>query len=164
MLSQTACGAMTWLRRPDFSFVSPAFCGVRSTAAAAAILAARFAAGERDFLRFAETMIFAAPDSPYRALLRNAGCAYGDLERMLRADGLDGALRSLASNGVYLTVHELKGRVPIVRGSTVIDAGPAHLATGALPDTCRARPRAAVACARRCGFSPTYATAPSTAR
>lgn len=98
-----------------------------SAAEAATTLAARLAARERDFLHLAESLIFAAPASPYRALLAHAGCEYGDLERLVRGDGVEAALRALARGGVYLTVHELKGRVPVVRGSTVIEAGPARL-------------------------------------
>ena len=56
------------------------------------------------------------PDSPYRRLLERAGCQYGDLERLVRTEGLEGALRALVGQGVFLTVAELRGRQPVVRG------------------------------------------------
>jgi hypothetical protein len=43
----------------------------------------------------------------------------------VRADGVEGALRTLLRAGVYLTVDELKGRCPIVRGSMTFVASPA---------------------------------------
>jgi hypothetical protein len=61
--------------------------------------------------------------------LLSAGCEYGDLERLVRREGLDHALGILARHGVYLTltVDELKGRRPIVRGSTTIGTEPRGL-------------------------------------
>jgi hypothetical protein len=75
---------------------------------------------EADFLALAQEAIFDYRASPYRELLRLAGCEYGDLERLVTADGVEGALRTLHSRGVYLTVQELKGRRPAVRGSTTL--------------------------------------------
>ncbi len=74
---------------------------------------------ERDarFLRAVEQAVFSYRRSPYRALLEHAGCEYGDLVAMVRQHGLEGALERLSASGVYVTWEELKGRVPIVRGS-----------------------------------------------
>jgi hypothetical protein len=80
-----------------------------------------------DFLALARRAIFENPGSPYRALLRAAGCEYGDLERLTAADGPEGACRALFRHGVYLTVDELKGRRPVVRGSTELTVDPARL-------------------------------------
>jgi hypothetical protein len=60
--------------------------------------------------------------SPYRALFQRAGCEYGDLERLVKAEGVEGALRALFREGVYLTVDEFKGRKPIKRGSFSLPA------------------------------------------
>jgi hypothetical protein len=79
---------------------------------------------EADFLALIRRLIYGHAASPYRALLRMAGCDYGDLERLVRADGPEGALAALADRGVYLTVDEFKGRRPIVRGSTRIVLDP----------------------------------------
>ncbi len=78
----------------------------------------RLAARAPKFLAFAREAIFANPSSPYRSLLRAAGCEAGDLERLVRQEGVEGALRALSRAGVFVTVDEFKGRQPIVRGST----------------------------------------------
>jgi hypothetical protein len=87
----------------------------------------RFERRADDFLELAREVIFPRPSSPYRQLLLSAGCEYGDLERLVRREGLDPALGILARHGVYLTVDELKGRRPIVRGSTTIGTEPGGL-------------------------------------
>jgi hypothetical protein len=88
------------------------------TPGAARLLVRQWVA-ERDerFLRTVEGAVFNYRRSPYRALLRHAGCEYGDLVAMVRQHGLEGALERLATSGVHVTWEELKGRVPIVRGS-----------------------------------------------
>ena len=92
-----------------------------------AILETRFARREADFLWILRHAIYGHPDSPYRQLLQWAGCAYGDVERLVRQDGVEGALRALYRQGVYLTVDEFKGRRPAIRGNAVIEVGPARL-------------------------------------
>jgi hypothetical protein len=71
--------------------------------------------------------IYARPESPYARLLHHAGCEYGDLARLVRADGVEGALHALLAAGVYLTVDELGGRRPVRRGSTTIEVDPVRL-------------------------------------
>jgi hypothetical protein len=63
----------------------------------------------------------------YRRLLHHAGCEYGDLERLVVREGLEAALCELLRRGVYLTVDEVKGRRPVVRGSLAIPVGPEAL-------------------------------------
>src|SRR5439155_16778687 len=60
-------------------------------------------------------------------LLEYAGCEYGDLERLVRLEGVEGALEALSRRGVYLTVNEFKGRSPAIRGSARIPTGPARI-------------------------------------
>jgi hypothetical protein len=91
------------------------------------IVTRRLASRAADFLALARDAIYANPVSPYLALLRRAGCAYGDLERLVRADGVEGALRTLLREGVYLTVDEFRGRQPAVRGSATIEIDPVRL-------------------------------------
>jgi hypothetical protein len=91
---------------------------------ARATLRARLGRREVDFLSLARRLIYGHAASPYRALLGMVGCEYGDLERLVTASGLEGALGTLASQGVYLTVDEFKGRQPVVRGSTRIVQDP----------------------------------------
>jgi hypothetical protein len=69
------------------------------------------------FLDLVERTVFNHPSSPYLALLRNAGCEWGDLEGAVVRDGVDGALTQLLDAGVYVTFDEFKGRAEAVRGS-----------------------------------------------
>jgi hypothetical protein len=87
----------------------------------------RLAARGADFLEFVRRAVFEGPASPYRALLREAGCEYGDLTRLVEREGLEGALDELRRRGVYLTIEEFKGRCPVVRGATRLDVSPAQL-------------------------------------
>jgi hypothetical protein len=73
------------------------------------------------FLSEVRQQVFTRPDQPYARLLGAAGCSYGDLERLVRTEGLEGALSVLLRQGVYLTEPELKGRQPVVRGSLSFD-------------------------------------------
>ena len=79
------------------------------------------------FLDFMRRAVYARRESPYARLLRHAGCEHGDLERLVRADGVEGALHTLLAAGVYLTIEELKGRRPVRRGGTTIEADPVRL-------------------------------------
>jgi hypothetical protein len=103
---------------------------------------ARFAWGVRRFCREVETVphaldtvrarlrdregrllaslastVFGRPRSPYTRLLAAAGCEPGDVERLVRAEGVEGALERLRRAGVYVSFEEFKGLVPAVRGS-----------------------------------------------
>ena len=112
---RAARGIPAYLRNP----LTPEQCRV--------IVGRRLEQRGSDFLDLARRTMFAAPTSPYLSLLRLAGCEYGDLERMVRADGVEGALGTLFRGGVYLTVDEFKGRRPVVRGGTTIACDPRSL-------------------------------------
>ncbi len=73
-----------------------------------------------DFLAMVRHAVYDRPESPYRALLRMAGCEYGDVEGLVRRDGVEGALGVLLRHGIYLTVDELKGRKPLVRAGITL--------------------------------------------
>lgn len=78
---------------------------------------------EDSFLQLAERSIYGAPSSPYLALLKMAGCEFGDLQALVRSKGLEGTLRYLRDAGVYVTFEEFKGRKPIARrGKTIVVA------------------------------------------
>jgi len=91
------------------------------------VLRERLERREADFLVIVRRAVYEHPGSPYRDLLKLAGCEYGDLERLVSQDGVEGALCTLFRHGVYLTVDEFKGRRPVVRGSTTIAADPGQL-------------------------------------
>ena len=78
---------------------------------------ARLSARPERLLRTVEQTIFGNPESPYLKLLRIAGCEPGDLRALVRQEGVEGALQTLADRGVYATFDELKGRREVVRGS-----------------------------------------------
>jgi hypothetical protein len=94
---------------------------------ARATLRVRLERREADLLAMLRRVFDGPPGGPYRALLRMAGCEYGDLEGLVRHDGVEGTLQELFRRGVYLTVDELKGRRPIVRGSLTLEAGWHHV-------------------------------------
>lgn len=87
---------------------------------ACAVVQRRFEEREANFLALLRHAVYGQATSPYRALLAAAGCEYGDLERLVRREGVEGALTALVPAGVYLTVDELKGRHPVRRGTASI--------------------------------------------
>jgi hypothetical protein len=87
---------------------------------ARAIVRRRLAERDRNFLRLVERGIFGNRRSPYRPLLKLAGCELGDLQNMVRANGVEATLRALREAGVYVSYEEFKGRTPIVRDGRVI--------------------------------------------
>jgi hypothetical protein len=80
-----------------------------------------------DLLALLDRAISARRNHPYQALLRAAGLELGDIERLVGAEGVEGALTALACAGVYLTVDEFKGRKPVRRGSTTFELDPRAL-------------------------------------
>jgi len=72
---------------------------------------------ETRFLSVVKQTIFDCPHSPYLRLLHHAGCTYEDVCELVRKEGLEGALEGLYDAGVYVTHDEMKGRVPVRRGS-----------------------------------------------
>lgn len=80
----------------------------------------KLATREKGFLRLVQRGIYSHQASPYLFLLREAGCEYGDLVRLVGDEGLDGALGVLYDRGVYVSFDEFKGRMPIVRGSRTL--------------------------------------------
>jgi hypothetical protein len=87
----------------------------------------RFERRQPDFLEFMRRTVFTQTRSPYYHLLTLAGCEYGDLERLVTREGVEGALGVLYRSGVYLTVEELKGRQVAVRGSAKLSVDPSGL-------------------------------------
>jgi hypothetical protein len=96
-------------------------------AQARAALQNRLARREADFIDLVRHGIYANPRSPYARLLAHAGCEPGDFERLVRADGVDGALHALYRAGVYLTVDEFKSRRPVERSGLQFTVDPADL-------------------------------------
>ena len=97
------------------------------TAEAAQAVAERLAGREAAFRTLVRSAVFNHLRSPYRRLLDAAGCTAGDLDALVRRDGVEGALRTLAAAGVYLTIDEFKGRVPVRRRGVTFTVDPAGL-------------------------------------
>jgi hypothetical protein len=95
--------------------------------AAMVILRRRLERREEDFVALVNRAVYANPRSPYRRLLALAGCEPGDLARLVRTEGIEGALFALCRAGVYLTVDEFKGRRLLKRGSAIVPCDPVHL-------------------------------------
>jgi hypothetical protein len=75
---------------------------------------------EESFLDLAERAIYRNPASPYRRLLDHRGIEPGDLRGLVRGEGLESALETLQEAGVYVSLEEQRGLVPIRRGSLEI--------------------------------------------
>ena len=75
----------------------------------------RVLAREENFLSFVEKGIFQYAGSPYLKLLERKRIQFNDLKTWVGKDGIERALRTLENEGVYFTVDEFKGKVPVVR-------------------------------------------------
>jgi hypothetical protein len=75
----------------------------------------RVAAREENFLNFVEKAIFHFSGSPYRKMLEPKKITFDDLKAWVWRDGLEAGLRILEEEGVYFSVDEFKGRVPVRR-------------------------------------------------
>ena len=79
---------------------------------------------EARFLTLVRRAVYEGERSPCLALLWRAGCECGDLERMVRSDGIEFDLTRLRDAGVYITIDEFKCRQDTVRGSIAIRCEP----------------------------------------
>ena len=68
-----------------------------------------------NFLTVLERGVFEQKGSPYLRLFQRAGIELGDVQRLVRTQGLEPALGQLYDNGVFVTLDEVKGRKPIDR-------------------------------------------------
>ena len=81
---------------------------------------------ERLFLECLRDRVYSNPGHPYYKLIKHAGCEEGDLQNLVRRQGLEPALYELFRNGVYLTVDEFKGRTAVVRNNLSFFVSPSH--------------------------------------
>ncbi len=88
-------------------------------ALARSLLHKRINEREENFLCLAERSIFNYPRSPYLPLLAAKHITFQDLKSWVLKDGLEAGLHTLEREGVYFTVDEFKGKIPVRRnGST----------------------------------------------
>lgn len=91
-----------------------------TTSEARTVLRGRFHRREDDFAALIRRCVYLHEGSPYRPLLAHAGVEAGDVERLIRQEGVEGTLQALYREGIYLTLDEFKGRRPVRRGSASI--------------------------------------------
>jgi hypothetical protein len=82
---------------------------------AQAIIKERLADRSERFLRLLERGVFGHAASPYLPMLRDAGLGFDDVATMVRREGLEAALGTLAANGVSASFDEFKGRAEAAR-------------------------------------------------
>jgi hypothetical protein len=75
----------------------------------------RVVSRDENFLNFVEKGVFQYDRSPYLKLLEPKKIHFNDLKGWVAKDGIEGSLRTLANEGIYFTVDEFKGKVPVVR-------------------------------------------------
>jgi hypothetical protein len=91
---------------------------------ARAIVRERLERRPEALLRLLAESVWSRPASPYRRLLVHAGLAPGDVAKLVRDRGVDGALGELRAVGVYVDYPELKGRRPILRPGLELTVAP----------------------------------------
>lgn len=79
------------------------------------LLKKRIAAREDNFLNLAKKGIFNYPRSPYLKLLASKHIGFSELKLWVENNGLEHSLETLANEGIYFTVDEFKGRIPVSR-------------------------------------------------
>ncbi len=84
----------------------------------------RVQAREENFLNLAEKGIFQYSESPYRKLLEHRRIRFDDLKQWVSMDGIEAGLRTLEREGIYFTVDEFKGRVPVIRDGLRVQCNP----------------------------------------
>lgn len=100
----------------------PFFTELRDTQGAMEILADGRARRTERFLALLRRAVFEYPARPYGRLFHSAGFDFAKTERLVLQYGIEAALERLLDAGVYLTLDEFKGRVPIRRAGIEIAA------------------------------------------
>jgi hypothetical protein len=78
-------------------------------------IVAQLATREATFATVVRRAVFGPAPSPYRPLFDSAGIEAGDVDRLLRDEGVDRTLAVLYDAGVSIRLDEFKGRAPIER-------------------------------------------------
>jgi hypothetical protein len=100
----------------------PAFLRHRVTPEGARkIIADRLRRREDNFLSLVRLAVFTWPESPYNFIMHEARCEAGDIESLVRKDGLDASLAALERGGIAVTFDEFKARTPIVRNGRTLE-------------------------------------------
>ncbi|MFC1846845.1 hypothetical protein ACFLYS_02150 [Chloroflexota bacterium] len=84
------------------------------------IVQKRFENRNRSFLSLVRNTIYKNKNSPYSKLLNIAGCEYGDLEKLVKSNGIEYTLGKLENNGVYIKSKEFRGKQAVIRGGKTL--------------------------------------------
>ena len=71
---------------------------------------------EKNLIRLVEVGVFQHSRSPYRPLFDKAGRSFENVCSLVGTHGVEGALRVLRDDAVFVSFEEFKGRTPIIRG------------------------------------------------
>jgi hypothetical protein len=114
-----------WRQHLRFALGFPAYARERITPEQARTEVRRRLEGREEHLRsWVRRVVFELGKTPYAALFRWAGCEAGDFDRLVRGEGVEGALEELRRAGVWVAYEEFKGRRPIVRGGQRLETRP----------------------------------------
>jgi hypothetical protein len=95
-----------------------------TVAEAEAVVTDEVARRDDRFRASLDRLVWPFASSPARRLLDNAGIERGDVDRLVGAHGLVGALEQLRDAGVYVSYEEYHGRIDARRGSAVFTFSP----------------------------------------
>jgi hypothetical protein len=84
----------------------------------------RVQAREGNFLNLVQKGVFQYTGSPYRKLFAHHRIGFEDLKSWVGQDGIEASLRRLEREGIYFTVDEFKGRVPVIRDGVKFECNP----------------------------------------
>ena len=107
--------------------------GVIDVEASIDAVAAQVRDREARFTSMLDDLVWSVPSSPYLPLLARAGVERGDVDDLLRREGLDGTLQQLRDAGVYVSYDEWLGRRPARRGSATFELRPGDFANPRTP-------------------------------
>ena len=68
------------------------------------------------FLTIIKKAVYENKKSPYLKLLKLFGCEYGDIESLVRMQGIEPSLKKLSNEGIWLSLGQFKGREEVARG------------------------------------------------
>jgi hypothetical protein len=88
------------------------------------VLAQRLEGRESAFAALVERIFSSPPGNTYKRLFSWAGVKEEDVRILLRREGVEGTLRRLLREGIYLTPEEFKGRRSVRRGNREIAVRP----------------------------------------
>jgi len=114
-----------WLVYTRFIFDLPRFLSSKiSPSDAVSITKKRLEDRTDNFLKVFKYFVYANPKSPYLPLLNAAGITFSDIEKLTKEKGIEKTLEFLRDEGVYFSIEEFKGLIPVKRKSLEFNVTP----------------------------------------